>query len=480
MYPARGMMDHPGVPFYVMSWLALALAGYPTAPTDPGFFAALIEDVERYHWISLYLGALVGAAGVYLFVRVAGKLVPTGIAAIGLTIWLFSTPATLMMFMSPSIDSFAILINALFFAVLIRIANDGKLLPAVTVLAASAGAFAYLNKLSYIYVALALGLTGIVNLIFRRPGWYRTGLLCVLYGFVLVFVIVVVGFLVIGNEGFNGLLKFHKSVLLGSGLYGTGQDVIVSGSAVWRSIGAVPADRAYALYIALLGGGGLAFAGLVVGLKSPAQVPSAIIAIGSGLASVMSAAIVLKHYSLHYTAGVSATLPAVFVGGYLLLQDRGFRPPSLWAAVAAGASLLMASQTMPPLISLLASRYATTEMARADHEDIRLHLKDEKRMVEFVYKAPFAEYGEGFVVAYGSVPRLTEAYRKYRPKVISSIVDDLNDGEVGAYVLDKGYFPTAESIRTAANIALLSTKLVVMQDGDNLIELRTSFLVIRR
>ena len=26
MYPARGLMDHPGVPFYFMSWLALAFA----------------------------------------------------------------------------------------------------------------------------------------------------------------------------------------------------------------------------------------------------------------------------------------------------------------------------------------------------------------------------------------------------------------------------------------------------------------------
>ena len=140
----------------------------------------------------------------------------------------------------------------------------------------------------------------------------------------------------------------------------------------------------------------------------------------------------------------------------------------------------MAAQTMPSLIAVLASRHTATELAAADYEDIRAHLRDEKRIVEFVYKSPFAEYGEGFVVTYGSVPRLTDAYRESRPNVISSIADGLNDREVGAYVLDKNYFPTAESVKAASNIALLSSKPVAMRDGDKLIELRTTFLLIRR
>jgi len=57
---------------------------------------------------------------------------------------------------------------------------------------------------------------------------------------------------------------------------------------------------------------------------------------------------------------------------------------------------------------------------------------------------------------------------------------DLADREIGAFVVDKGYFPTAESIRAAPNIALLALKPVTMQDTDRLIELRTCFLVIRR
>jgi len=74
------------------------------------------------------------------------------------------------MFMSPSIDSFAIVINALFFAVLVRLAYDRDMLPGVSALSASVGALGYLNKLSYVYVVLALAVTGILNVILRRPG----------------------------------------------------------------------------------------------------------------------------------------------------------------------------------------------------------------------------------------------------------------------------------------------------------------------
>jgi hypothetical protein len=52
--------------------------------------------------------------------------------------------------------------------------------------------------------------------------------------------------------------------------------------------------------------------------------------------------------------------------------------------------------------------------------------------------------------------------------------------EVGAYVLDKNYFPTAESVKAASNVVLLSSKPAAMRDGDKLIELRTTFLLIRR
>jgi hypothetical protein len=108
-------------------------------------------------------------------------------------------------------------------------------------------------------------------------------------------------------------------------------------------------------------------------------------------------------------------------------------------------------------------------------------LAGNNRTVEFAYKAPFAEYGEGFVVFFGSVPRMTEDYLRSRPRSISSVAAGFASRDVGAYVIDKGYFPTAQSIKTAPNIALFDPAPVPAKykDTDKLIELRTVFLLIR-
>jgi hypothetical protein len=479
MYVATGMAYHPGVPFYVMSWLALALAGYPIASADAGYYAAVLADVEKYYRITIWMNALAGAIGVYIFAHTARKLVPVGVVVAGLAIWLFSTPATLLTFASPSIDSFAVLINGLFFVVLVRLAFDRDVLPSVAVFAASVGTLGYLNKLSYIYIGLTLAVTGILNLGFRRPGWIRSGVCCILFGVAFLLAVKMAAWAIIGQEAFNSLMEYHKLVILGSGMYGTGPEVVVSGDEVRRAIAAIPADKSYAVAIALIGGALLCVAGFVTSLRGAQHIPVGILGIGAGLASAMSATIVLKHYAPHYTAGVSATLPASLVAGYLLVQHSGYRPRVIAFGVAAVAIAFMASLTIPAVTGVLTSRMVATEQVKADMVDLRTHLAGEKRVVEYVYKAPFAEYGEGFVVTFASVPRMTEAYIQSRPNVVSSVTVGLIDREVGAFVLDKGYFPTAASIKAAPNIALLAPKPATMADGDKLIELRMVWLLIR-
>ena len=242
IYPAVGMADHPGVPFYLMSWLALALAGYPVASGGPGFFSAVIDHVEDYHQASVWLGALAGAAGVYILARTARPLAPVGVVAIGLLAWLISTPATLLMFTTPSIELFAILVNGLFFYALVRIAFDRDFSRSVTVLAASVSAFAYLNKLPYINVSLALAAAGICSLVFGGAGLALARQRCVLFTLSSLGIILAVGCLVIGWGEFLHLLRFHRSIVFNSGLYGTGDQFVVSGHDVWHAIAAIPRD----------------------------------------------------------------------------------------------------------------------------------------------------------------------------------------------------------------------------------------------
>src|ERR1700722_1955532 len=139
-YPAPGITWHPGVTFYLMDWLALAIAGYPIATGGLAFFKTVIAHAEDYHRVIICLAAFVGAAGVYIFARAAQRRVPIIVTIVGLLMWLLSTPATIMMFMSPGFESFAILLNGLFFMVLLRISYEHDLSFRTVLFAGSVGA----------------------------------------------------------------------------------------------------------------------------------------------------------------------------------------------------------------------------------------------------------------------------------------------------------------------------------------------------
>jgi hypothetical protein len=480
MYLAEGLAYHPGVPFYLMSWLALAVTGHPVATADLGFFNMVIAHVDEYHRASLFLFALVGAAGVYIFARAAQTLVPIGVTIIGLSAWLVSTPATLLTFMSPSIDSFALMINALFFAVMVPLAYEKKTDPGIIVLAACVGAFAYLNKLSYIYIPVALLAAILIKLVFGRAGWLRSPLLILLFMLVLCSFTLAVALNIIGWEGFVKVLEYHQSVIVGSELYGIGDQTVVSKHEIWRAIMTIPGDRAYAVPIALIAGTALGIGGLVTLLKRDEQSPVAVISIGTGVTAVLSALSVLKHYNIHYTAGVSATLPACIVCCYLLARSWGLRLRTVGAAVATIAILFLAFQMKGPLIYTLAGRTEASRLAVADLEELNSYLAANKGTVEFAYRAPFAQYGEGFVVIFASVPRLTYDYLRSGRQTISSMVAGLITRDIGAYVIDKSYFRDVESVKAAPNVALQDPKPVKFQESDTLIELRTVFLLVRK
>jgi hypothetical protein len=479
IYPAVGMADHPGVPFYFMSWLALAFAGYPVASKGPSFFNAVIEHVEEFHQISIWLGALIGGAGVYIFARTARNLVPLGVPALGLLLWVTSTPATLLMFTTPSIESFAMLVNGLFFYALVRVAHDGDVRRSVTVLAAGVSAFAYLNKLPYINVSLALSAAGILNLVFRGAGRELIIRRAVLFTLTSLGIILAAGCLVIGWDEFLHLLRFHKGVVFNSGMYGSGDQFVVSATDLRHAMDAIPRNKAFAMIIAPIAGGLLVVGGLLAPRRGIEHIPVAVISIGAGLASLLAAVFVFKHYDIHYTAGVSATLPASAVASYLLVKSWGYRPRIVAASLAMVAVLFMASDMTVLLISIMQNSVRASRLAAADLPEIYAQQAKDKRPVAFLYKVPFAWYGEGFVIYNASVPRLKDEYIESRREMFSASAAGLADRQVGAYVIDKRYFSTAESVRASPNLTLLESKPVTFEPGDRLIELRTSFLLIR-
>src|SRR5262249_8452100 len=119
-----------------------------------------------------------------------------------------------------------------------------------------------------------------------------------------------------------------------------------------------------------------------------------------------------------------------------------------------------------------------THDAQLDLNEIQALTAGSNKVVDFAYSTPFAQYGEGFVIHYAGVPPLLDAYLKDRRGTTNSLTEALIAEDVGAYVIDKSYFPDAEAVRRAPNVDLLGPKPIQYKEGDKLIELRTVFLLI--
>ena len=483
MYMAMGMSNHPGVPFYLMSWLALALTGHPFGSDGVVLFNTMVDHIETFHLVVIFLAGLAGAAGIFVFARSAQRLAPAGVTIGGLALWLFSLPATMFTFVSPGMESFALLINALFFWVLVKLAYEQEMGDRLVILAGYIGALAYLNKLSYLYIPVALITAIVVKLVFDRADRRRSAWLVSLFVASFIFAVLVAGFLIIGWQAFRDVLVFHKQVIVGSGLYGKGDASVISGSVVWNNLAAIPANRAYGVAIALLAGIGLGIGGLVTAFRKPGHRPVAVISIGAAVAASFSALAVLKHYTDHYTAAVSATLPACVVAGYLLSKAWAWRVEAAYTPAVAVAALLMAYPVAASLTTKLTFFSEQGRMARADSQQIAALTAGASRAIYYTYRSPFAQFGEGFVIDFASIPRLTKAYLESRPNVLNTLTVSKStatrEREVGTYVIDKKYFGSADLVRNAPNLDLLGMKPVTYREGDRLIELQTVFLLVR-
>lgn len=476
MYPADGMTNHPGLPFYFSTWLALAFTGFPIASNPLQFFHAAIDHIRTYQLLAISLATLAGAAAVYLFARVTSPFASGLVIVIGLLLWLLSTPASLTTFLSPSDESFALAVNAIFLWCLLRLAHDDEGTIGTFAFAAAVSAFAYLNKLPFMYVAVALGAAMVAQYIFTK-GVARLSAGFAVFGLIAIALVLVAGKFLIGWPAFRGLLYFHRGVALGSGLYGEGGGSVVSTSAVLSAIEAIPSDRTFALPLAIAGGAGLLLIAAWSLLRTRKPHPELTVAIGCGLASLLSALVVLKHYAPHYVAGVSATLPGCVFAYHLLLRDRF---PRVAPVIAGIVVLLVSPSVVIHLQSYIRDRVEYTRAAALDRDELPKVLASQKKVVDYAYRSPFREYGEGLVITYAGVKPLTDAYASDRRGTTNSFAEALVSEDVGAYIIDKKYFQTEDAVKTAANFDLLGPKPVRYQDGDTLIELRTVFVLLRR
>ena len=105
---------------------------------------------------------------------------------------------------------------------------------------------------------------------------------------------------------------------------------------------------------------------------------------------------------------------------------------------------------------------------------------DRESSIDFLYSVPSPFYGEGFMLYVACVPRLTQEYHRERPHMFSADAPDSPPRLISAYVIHKAYFPTIERIKAADNLAVFNYRNpVTFEQADQVIELRTSFLLLR-
>jgi hypothetical protein len=144
-------------------------------------------------------------------------------------------------------------------------------------------------------------------------------------------------------------------------------------------------------------------------------------------------------------------------------------------------ALLMAYPVAQSLAGKLTFHSKQSRMARADMQQIAELTAGSSRATYYTYRSPFAQFGEGLVIDFANIPRLTEAYLESRPNVLNTMTENktTREKEVGSYVIDKKYFGSADLVRNAPNLDLLGMKPVRYREGDRLIELQTVFLLVR-
>ena len=148
-------------------------------------------------------------------------------------------------------------------------------------------------------------------------------------------------------------------------------------------------------------------------------------------------------------------------------------------AAAQNSSAAHASESLPPAFDELkplgdrVKPISTTELqGRIAHA--QQLMSDTKPRFEALYVTPGTT-----LLYYAGIQPLTDEYAKVRHGVTNSLAEAWVTEDVGAYVIDKNYFPNADAVKQAPNVDLLGPKPVRYQEGDRLIELRTVFLLMR-
>jgi len=466
-----GLMNHPGLPFYVASWLALRASALFAGGKDAIAYA--LSQPDGFFLATRIIAGLITAAAIAgIWYLMAALAAPWRLLAI-LGFFAASPASFRYGFTFLGNETFALPLSVLLFWSLRYVVTSPPQTYAPWLVLGAVAAVAYTVKLLYLDILVAAIAVALVdswwtfrrsNLLFIFRAVQRIGLIATAFVGVAVALLLVA----IGRKGVASLLAFHASIFTHTGVYGSGGRGVASVEAVYQafanSISSMPLPYLCFAAVALL----------VVTLAAQARARSldraiVIWTVAAITATIAAAAAVLKHYDTHYVTAVSAVLPFVLAP---VLSHRRWR----WV-VAAGifASLCFTAA------------YATTQLSEQSRFAAAM-AEDETRIAAmpllpaqarlWTYRVPSEHFAAAFVAAYSGVRSIQATLADPARQDFSSYSQV--DRSYRYIVLDKHHFPDGDSVRRAKGSLEPTQSLMVQLGANDKIHVLKSTIVVER
>ncbi|MGM5026279.1 hypothetical protein AB8B02_08650 [Tardiphaga sp. 862_B3_N4_1] len=428
VYPNPGLQTHPGIPFYVISWLCMRAAALFTGHSDA--IELSLSNPEPFFLATRIVAGLLTSGGIAAAFFVLRPLaLPLRVVAV---LAFFADPTSFRYGLTIlSNESFALPLMVILFWALKRIADQNHFSARSWAVLGAVCALAYSVKLLYLNVLVA-SLAAVTFDAFDRTG--KTTLLSALTSRLIYLTVGAVGVLIVlflpllGLSGLFNLIKLHLTIMFHVKTYGNGEVGILSANQVSEAATAITATSAllYLSTVLLACGAVLAW----IERKDSLTKTSMLVAFAFVTISV------LKHYHSHYVPAICSVLPFVVAP---ILGSRWLRWP---ATIAVCASIIYAA-TMAQ--REFAGDQALAHEIKLDEDSIAsLPLASGEARL-WTYRIPSIYFAKGFVIEYSAVPRLKKELGQSGEVSPTSPFK----GEYRYIVLDRAYFPTEESVKSA-------------------------------
>jgi hypothetical protein len=465
------LANHPGLPFYLASWLALRAAALGSGAQD--IVKSTFDHPDRFFLFTRIIAGLVtasGVAGAWLLLR---RLDPVWRLLAILSFFAAAAVSYRYSLVILGNETFALPLAALLFWAIDRCARNAASANWPWLILGAVAALGYTVKLLYLDLLVAACAVALMDSWWNAPGSrvrlvieFTRRIACVLISFFAIAGSILLA--VLGRETLKDLLRFHAGIFTHSGAYGSGDIGFVSATAVhealleWFNKTALP-------YLIPLAIGGAAVV-LWTQLKGPSRDRQTALWATASLAAIVSAsAAILKHYQLYYVVALCALLPFAFAPVLQLARTKWI----VAAAILAGFGLSTSSAMLEFSNDSKEVATITEDLARIRAMPLK---PGEARL--WSYRSPTEQFSAAFIASYaGAKPIMTE-------------LADPNRQDFSCYsmvqrpyryvVLDRKTVPDAEAVRNIkGSLDRVQAVFVPLAPEDKIHELQR-FIVVEK